>query len=136
MGRKGRFAGGEGVAPLLSFPFIGAEGSLRPVARLTRNSGMDVEAEIRDLKRRAGELEGSFGFLTRQVQGVHKDLLSFEEKTEKKLQEHDSRFDRLESKVEALDLKIDTKIDGLAKSLPGIVAETMREVWNEQREKK
>ena len=28
---------------------------------------MDLEAEIRDLKRRVGELEGSFGFLTRQI---------------------------------------------------------------------
>jgi hypothetical protein len=39
---------------------------------------MDVEAEIRDLKRRVGEREGSFGFLTRQVKGVHKDLLTFQ----------------------------------------------------------
>ncbi len=52
---------------------------------------MDVEAEIRDLKRRVGELEGSFGFLTEQVKGVHRDLLRFEEKTDKKLQEHDGR---------------------------------------------
>jgi hypothetical protein len=28
---------------------------------------MDVESEIRDLKRRVGELEGSFGFRTAQV---------------------------------------------------------------------
>ena len=28
---------------------------------------MDVEGEIRDLKRRVGELEGGFGFLTQQV---------------------------------------------------------------------
>jgi hypothetical protein len=32
------------------------------------------------LKRRVGELEGSFGFLTQQVGAVHKDLLVFEEK--------------------------------------------------------
>lgn len=86
---------------------------------------MDVEAEIRDLKRRVSELEGSFGFLTRQVQGVHKDLLSFEEKTEKKLQEHDGRFDRLE-----------TEIRGLRNDMPKIVADTMREVRREMREKK
>ena len=29
---------------------------------------MNVEAEIRDLKRRVSEIEGSFGFLTQQVQ--------------------------------------------------------------------
>src|SRR3954454_3037856 len=103
---------------------------------------MDVEAEIRDLKRRVNELEGSFGFLTRQVQGVHKDLLQFEEKTDRKFQEHDARFDRLEAKIDgvdrkidSLDRKIDTKIDGLVKALPGIVGDVVREVMREQRGK-
>ena len=90
---------------------------------------MNVEAEIRDLKRRVSEIEGSFGFLTQQIQNVHKELLTFEEKTEQ-------RFDRLEGKVDALDRKIDTKIDGLAKSLPGIISDTMREVLNEKPRKK
>jgi predicted nuclease with TOPRIM domain len=90
---------------------------------------MNVEAEIRDLKRRVSEIEGSFGFLTQQIQNVHKELLTFEEKTEQ-------RFDRLESKVDALDRKFDTKIDGLAKSLPGIIGDTMREVLNEKPRKK
>jgi hypothetical protein len=90
---------------------------------------MNVEAEIRDLKRRVGEIEGSFGFLTQQIKTVHKDLLAFQEKTEQ-------RFDRLESKVDALDRKIDTKIDGLAKSLPGIISDTMREVLRERPPKK
>jgi predicted nuclease with TOPRIM domain len=90
---------------------------------------MNVEAEIRDLKRRVGELEGSFGFPTQQIQNVHKELLTFEEKTEQ-------RFDRLEGKVDALDRKIDTKVDGLAKALPGIISDTMREVLNERPRKK
>jgi hypothetical protein len=51
---------------------------------------MDVEAEIRDRKRRVGEIEGSFRFLAEQVKGVHKDLLRFEEKTDRKLREHDN----------------------------------------------
>ena len=66
---------------------------------------------------------------TQQIQNVHKELLTFEEKTEQ-------RFDRLESKVDALDRKIDTKIDGLAKSLPGIISDTMREVLRERPPKK
>jgi len=86
---------------------------------------MDVEAEIRDLKRRVGELEGSFGFLTEQVKSVHKDLLSFEEKTDKKLREHDGRFDRLDQ-----DLK------GLRSDLPKIVGDTMRDVLREERDRK
>lgn len=81
---------------------------------------MNVEAEILDLKRRVGELEGSFGFLTQQVRAVHKDLLEFQAKTEQ-------RFDRLDSKVDAVDRKIDHKIDGLTKALPGIVGDAVRE---------
>ena len=88
---------------------------------------IDVEAEIRELKRRVSELEGSFGFLTKQVQGVHKDLLRFEEKTDSRLQsidskllQHDGRFDRLEQ-----DLK------GLRSDLPKIVGDAMREVNRE-----
>ena len=92
---------------------------------------MDVEAEIRDLKRRVSELEGSFGFLTEQVKGVHKDLLRFEEKTDNKLREHDARFDRLEAQLGG----VDRKVDGLARSLPGVVAETMREVLRDQKGK-
>jgi len=86
---------------------------------------MDLEAEIRDLKRRVSELEGSFGFLTRQVQGVHKDLLRFEEKTDGKLREHDGRFDRLEQNLK-----------GLRTDLPKIVGDTMREVMRKQSGKK
>jgi predicted nucleic acid-binding Zn-ribbon protein len=77
---------------------------------------MNVEAEIRDLKRRVSELEGSFGFLTRQVQTVHKDLLAFEAKTEDKLKEHDKRFD-----------KIERDIRGLRDDMPKIVGDAVRE---------
>jgi hypothetical protein len=96
---------------------------------------MNVEAEIRDLKRRVSELEGSFGFLTQQVRTVHKDLLAFEEKTEQRFKNVDRRFDRLEGKVDGLDRKIDSKIDGLAKALPRIVGDAVREA-NRERVKK
>jgi hypothetical protein len=104
---------------------------------------MDIEAEIRDLKRRVGELEGSFGFLTRQVKAVHTDLLEFEKKTEqsfKKVDQRfdqvDKRFDRLESKVDSIDRKIDSKVDGLAKALPGIVGDAVREANRERDQKR
>jgi predicted nucleic acid-binding Zn-ribbon protein len=97
---------------------------------------MNVEAEIRDLKRRVSEIEGSFGFLTQQIKAVHKDLLAFQEKTEQRFDKVDGRFDRLESKIDSVDRKIDTKVDGLAKALPGIISNTMREVLNEKPRKK
>ncbi|MEA2876415.1 MAG: hypothetical protein QOF14_1611 [Hyphomicrobiales bacterium] len=105
--------------------------------------GMNVEAEIRDLKRRVGEIEGSFGFLTQQVKEVHKDLLEFEARTEQRFNtvderfdQVDKRFDRLESKVDGLDRKIDSKVDGLAKAMPGIVGDEVRQALREDRERK
>lgn len=109
---------------------------------------MNREAEIRDLKRRVGELAGScgkgtFGILAHQISTFHKDLLKFQEKTERRfdkvdgrLDKVDGRLDRLESKIDSVDRKIDTKIDGLAKSLPGIISDTMRKVLNEKPRKK
>ncbi len=85
---------------------------------------MNVEAEIRDLKRRVSEIEGSFGFLTQQIKAVHKDLLDFEARTERRFEQVDKRFDRLES-----------KFDGLTKALPGIVGDAVREA-NRERGKK
>jgi archaellum component FlaC len=97
---------------------------------------MNVEAEIRDLKRRVSELEGSFGFLTQQVGTVHKDLLTFQEKTEQRFDQVARRLDKIDGRLDSLDRKIDTKVDGLAAALPGIIGETMREVLNEKPRKK
>lgn len=88
---------------------------------------MNVEAETRELQRRVSEIEGSFGFLTRQVQGVHKDLPSFGARTEEHFKTVFDRFDRVDGRLDALDRKIDTKVDGLAKALPNIVGDAMRE---------
>jgi hypothetical protein len=72
------------------------------------------------------------GFLTRQIQGVHKDLLGFEEKTDKKLREHDARFDRLEQDVS----QVKQDVRGLRTDMPKIVGNTMREVLREERGRK
>ena len=100
---------------------------------------MDVEAEIRDLKRRVGELEGSFGFLTTQIRGVHKDLLSFQEQTEQ-------RFDKAETDIR--DLREDVgsvrdevrsvrqDVQTLRKDMPGIVTNALRETLGERRSKR
>jgi hypothetical protein len=85
---------------------------------------IDVEAEIRDLKRRVSEIEGSFGFLTQQIKGVHKDLLAFQARTEQRFDKVDGRFDRLEKGVRSL-----------REDMPGIVGSAMREVQRAQRPK-
>jgi hypothetical protein len=96
---------------------------------------MDVEAEIRGLKRRVGELEGSFGFLTEQVKGVHKDLLRFESHTEQRLEQVDQRFDAVDGGLDRIDGRLDhldTGLRGLRTDMPRIVADTMRDVLRER----
>ena len=92
---------------------------------------MDVEAEIRDLKRRVSELEGSFGFLTEQVKSVHRDLLDFETKTEQRFDKVDKRFDEVDRRFD----QVERKVDGLAKALPGIVGDEVRAAFREERER-
>ncbi len=89
---------------------------------------MNVEAEIRELQRRVSEIEGSFAFLTRQMQGVHKDLLSFEARTEERFKSVSDRFDRVDGKIDV----VEDKVDHLAKTLPGIVGDALREVLRAQ----
>jgi hypothetical protein len=85
---------------------------------------INVEAEIRDLKRRVSEFEGSFGLLTQQVKGVHKDLLGFQAKTEQRFDQVEGRLGRVEKGVR--DLRHD---------MPGIVGTAMREVLRDRRGK-
>jgi hypothetical protein len=68
--------------------------------------------------------EGSFAFLTRLVQGVHKDLLSFEARTEERFKTVSDRFDRVDGKLDV----VEGKVDNLAQTLPGFVSDALREV--------
>jgi uncharacterized protein YoxC len=106
---------------------------------------MNVEAEIRDLKRRVGELEGSSEFLTQQVKGVHKDLLGFEAKTEQRFDQVDRRFDKIDGRFDKVDGRLDkveSRLDLVEKGLrdlrhdmPGIVGSAVREVLRDRRGK-
>jgi hypothetical protein len=60
---------------------------------------------------------GSFGFLTQQLRGVHKDLLAFQARTEE-------RFNKIENDVQVL-----------RRDMPGIVGSAVREVLAERRGK-
>ena len=105
---------------------------------------MNVEAEIRDLKRRVGEIEGScgkgtFGFLAHQISTFHKDLLAFQVKTEQRFDRIDAKFARMDGKFDKIDSRlnhIDRDVRGLWTDVPKIVRDTMREVLAEQSRKK
>lgn len=92
---------------------------------------MNVEAEIRDLKRRVGELEGSFGFLIEQVKGVHRSLLGFQERTEERLDRLEGKVDKVDGrlgKVEGRLGKVENEVHALRKDMPKIVGDAVREV--------
>ncbi|MFL5067695.1 MAG: hypothetical protein ACJ8ED_23880 [Xanthobacteraceae bacterium] len=113
---------------------------------------MNVEAEIRDLKRRVSELEGSFGFLPRQVKDVHKALLAFEARTQQRFDKVDGRFEKLDGRFEKVDGRfnkvegrldrvegkldhIDRGLRGLREDMPGIVGDAIRAAQRERRPK-
>jgi archaellum component FlaC len=91
----------------------------------------DVEAEIRDRKRRVSEIEGSFGFLTEQIKGVHKDLLSFQARTEKRFDQIDERFDKVDGRLD----RVERGVRGLRDEMPEIVGDAMRAVLREDGKK-
>ena len=80
--------------------------------------------------------KASFGFLTQQVQGVHRDLLGFQEQT-------NQRFDKVERDVQGVkaDVRVvqgdvrglKAEVSGLRKDLPSVVGDVMREVLREQK---
>jgi archaellum component FlaC len=78
---------------------------------------MNIEHEIRDLKRRVSKIEGSFGCLTQQNKIVHNDLLTFQAKTEQKFDQVNGRIDKVESQVR-----------GLHADMPKIVGNALRDV--------
>jgi hypothetical protein len=89
---------------------------------------MDVESEIRDLKRRVGEFEGSFGFRTGQLRDVHRSLLSFQEET-------NARFDRVETDLGGVKAGLGAVKDDvrrLREDLPGIVGGAVREALRDR----
>ena len=79
------------------------------------------------LKRPVRELGGPFGFLVRQIGALHKDLLSFQERTERNFERFDGRFSKAESRFD----RLETKIRDLREDMPRIVPTSVREALRE-----
>lgn len=73
-----------------------------------------MESEIRDLKRRVGELEGTYGFLTGQLRDVHRAVLGFQEQA-------NERFDTAESELQRFKASTERQLDALPRALAEIV---------------
>jgi hypothetical protein len=92
---------------------------------------MNVEAEIRDLKRRVGKIEGSFGFLTQQIKIVHKDLLAFQAKTGQRFDRLGGRTGKIAGRIDKADSRLDRIERGLRElrsDMPKIVGKALRDV--------
>jgi archaellum component FlaC len=92
---------------------------------------MNVEAEIRDLKRRVGDLECSFRFLSQQINNLYNDLLAFRARTDQWFEKFEARLEKLEGSLDGVEGTLDTieaSINSLRKELPLVVASTMRQV--------
>ena len=85
---------------------------------------MNIEAEIRDLKRRVSEIEGSFGFLTQQIKSVHKDLLAFQAKTEQRFEHVNGRLDKVDGRLD----QVDRGLRALRTDMPKIVGNALRDM--------
>jgi hypothetical protein len=83
---------------------------------------MDVHDEIRDLKRRVGDLEGAVSVLTGQLSRVHPDLLLLQRQTS-------SSFERVEGVMGRLIARLDTvntQVWSLRDDLPAILGEALK----------
>jgi hypothetical protein len=87
------------------------------------------------------EIEARMIVLEREVEGekmVTRHILEQTRLNSDDLAAIKARLKRVEKKVDGLEQKVDLlggKVDGLTKSLPTIVAETMREVLDERERK-
>ena len=89
-----------------------------------RAMSMNVETEIRELKRRVSEIEGSFRLPTQQIKSVHKDLLVFQEKkTEQRFDQADGNLDKVGGRLDLLD----RGLRGLRTDMPKIVGDAVRD---------
>jgi len=86
---------------------------------------MDIEGEIRDLKRRVGELEGSFGFLTGQLRDVHRSLLGFQGQTNERFDRIDARFDGVDARFDGVEARLG-RVAQTIDELPRALAEVVR----------
>ena len=72
--------------------------------------------------------KGSFGFLTQQIKGVHKDLLTFQLKTTQRFDGIDGRLDRMDGRLD----RVDGGLRGLREAMPKIVGDSVRDVLRGQ----
>ncbi len=78
---------------------------------------MDIEGEIKDLKRRVGDLEGAVNVLSGQLGNVHPDLVAFKDLSVKRFDDIDGAMGRFIKRLDTMN----TQVWSLRDDLPGLV---------------
>lgn len=89
---------------------------------------MDVEAEIQDLKRRVGDLEGALNVLSGQLRQVHPDLTTFRAEAHSSFQRFGVVLTRVETRLEDFLTRIgrvELQVWSLRDDLPLLVEQAM-----------
>lgn len=107
---------------------------------------MDVEAEILDLKRRVTTLEKEVDVnhdfsvkLFSYIRDMRDDIAlvrSHAVVTDKRIQRLEERMDKVEQRLERVEIDLSglrAEFNAFRKELPGMIADTMREVMREYR---
>lgn len=83
---------------------------------------MDFETEIKDLKRRVGDLEGAVNVLSGHVSGVHPELLSLRNLTQGGFEKVGDTMDRFVKRLDTMN----TQIWSLRDDFPELVGSAVR----------
>jgi hypothetical protein len=91
---------------------------------------MDIEVEIRELKRRVSDLESAYDVLTGQVRHLRPDLVKFRDETAHRLDRFDRLLDRVGNTVDGFGARIggiELQVWSLRDDLPAMIAGAVRQ---------
>lgn len=83
---------------------------------------MDLESEIRDLKRRVGDLEGAVGVLSGHLHNVYPELNQLKELSARSFSNLDTLMSRF---VQRLDM-VNTQVWSLRDDLPSLLSDALK----------